>query len=214
MAASLVALAIGVHIEPYSELPGVETMRKTPASVPNVSGTPSFTALAACALDVRRFAVLAQIFLRPAVARPDLVDPVAVENVHVEPDAALLGQPEPFVVDQRGMFDGPSTGLDRGLDALGAMSVGDAIFAERPGLAAGGFHHVRGQLEHAGLAADGQDRAGGDQLDEISAAADHRFDAGSRLLRRPSLADARNSGPTTTPGLAPVTAPPPPGMVT
>ena len=45
-------------------------------------------------LGVGRFQILAQIFGRPMVAGADLVDPVPIVNVHVEPDAAGLGEPQ------------------------------------------------------------------------------------------------------------------------
>ena len=90
------------------------------------------------------------------------------------------------------------------------MGMGDAIFAHGPGLVAGGLHLFRSQLERARFAAYRQHRAGGDQLDEIGAAIDDRLDPRPRFSG-PRTSPMRNSGPITVPGLAPVTAPPPPG---
>ena len=59
----------------------------------------------AFALDISSLAIFAQILLGPALFGADIVDIVAIIDVHDQPDACVLGHLQGFIIDQAGMFD-------------------------------------------------------------------------------------------------------------
>src|SRR3546814_11493830 len=87
------------------------------------------------ALRVGRFAVLAQIFLGPALSRADLVDIGAVVDVHREPGAVLFRELQRLLVVYAGVLDAVAPGPHRILAPLTAGRGPGVPFAA--GLAAG-----------------------------------------------------------------------------
>ena len=111
----------------------------------------------------------------------DIIDPIAIVDVHVEPHAILFGQRDTLNVEEGGMLDGPDAGPDRRLDPFGAMGMGNTIGAVGPGLVAGRLHLLGREFVEPGDAADGEHRACGDQLDEISAVVEKEAGAVARF---------------------------------
>jgi hypothetical protein len=98
------------------------------------------------------------------------LDALFVIDVHVQISPMLFGERDTFIVDERGVLDRRHPRPNRILDALGRMGMRFDAQAEIGGFLDGGAQFFGRKLDGFGIAAMGENGAGGKDLDVIGAA--------------------------------------------
>jgi hypothetical protein len=142
------------------------------------------------ALNFGRGQVLLQKLERPARSPPFGLDEVTVVDIHHQAYLASPGQLDPFRIDEGGVLDGVRAGPDGFLNGSGAVGVGGELLPGAMGHLGDRGNLLGRHLRGAGVSAEGQDGARGDDFEHIGASVDRGFRLFPELLRPPGHARA------------------------